>query len=120
MKRDMDLWRRILLDVQSIGPATGRYGFPNFQDVDGDILNEHCRLLIEDDMLDGKVKELGHGGLVVEINRLKNRGHDFLADITDDSVWSKTKERAKSVGGSVSLEVLKALATTVMKAHLGL
>lgn len=51
---------------------------------------------------------------------MTNRGHDFLADIEDETLWSKTKERAKSVGGSISIEVLKALAAAVMKAHLGL
>lgn len=44
MKRDMDLWRRIMLDVQNIGLPTQPYGYPDFTDVDRDILAEHCPL----------------------------------------------------------------------------
>jgi hypothetical protein len=117
MKRDMGLWRRILIDVENT-PAGQPYGYPKFADIDPATLAEHCRLLIEADMLEGRAMVSGPD-LHVMILRLTNRGHDLLATIAADTVWSRIGERAKSVGGAISIEVLKALATAVVKETLG-
>jgi hypothetical protein len=119
MRRDLDLYRRILIDVEEKGPATGNYGFPDFPDVPKDVLTEHCRLLIEDNMVDGRV--LPHmQGVEVMIFRLTTSGHNFLANIRNDTIWAKTKDKAKSVGATISIEVLKQLAVAMTKSHLGL
>ena len=47
-------------------------------------------------------------------------GHDFLDSIRDESVWSAVKKKLTAVGGSASIDVLKALVTQVVKGKLGL
>ena len=47
-------------------------------------------------------------------------GHQYLAAVRDETVWKRTLERVAKVGGSVTLEVMKATATAVLKQSLGL
>lgn len=47
-------------------------------------------------------------------------GYDLLDSIRDESVWAKVRERIGNVGGSVSIDVLKAVAIQVVKDRLGL
>jgi len=56
----------------------------------------------------------------VLVSRLTPAGHDFIAEIRDDTVWAKVKERTLKVGGSVSLEMLKQVAGAVVKQMIGL
>lgn len=47
-------------------------------------------------------------------------GHDSIAAVRNDMIWSHAKEKAKSVGGSLSLAVLKQLLDSLMKHQLGM
>lgn len=47
-------------------------------------------------------------------------GHDLLDSIRDDKVWKGTMEKVASVGGSVTLDILKSIAEGVMRSYLGL
>lgn len=49
--------------------------------------------------------------------RLTNAGHDWLAAVRDDTIWSKTKDAAGKVGGA-SLTVMGAIATGYVKQQL--
>jgi hypothetical protein len=79
----------------------------------------HLRMLSEGGFLSGNVKIHGPHLLIV-LHGLSWAGHDLLDSIRDDSVWKKTKEMAASVGGSVGLETLKALALKAAQSFLGL
>ncbi|MYA61720.1 MAG: DUF2513 domain-containing protein, partial [Dehalococcoidia bacterium] len=56
----------------------------------------------------------------IYISRLTNSGHDFLDSIRDDGILSKVKTRLLAVGGEASLEVIRALATSLIKQQLGI
>jgi hypothetical protein len=47
-------------------------------------------------------------------------GHDFIAAARNDTIWSHAKEKAKGVGGSLSLAVFKQLLDSLMKHQLGI
>jgi hypothetical protein len=47
-------------------------------------------------------------------------GHDFIAAARNDTIWSHAKEKAKSVGGSLSLAVFKQLLDSLIKHQLGI
>jgi Hypothetical protein (DUF2513) len=57
---------------------------------------------------------------VVVITRLSPVGHDFIATLRDDTVWTKVKERLAKVGGSASLEIIGQLGASISKQLLGL
>jgi len=46
--------------------------------------------------------------------RMTNAGHDYLAAIRDDTVWNKTKDAAKEVGG-MTLGMMKDVAVAYIK-----
>ncbi len=53
------------------------------------------------------------GETVCYIQDLSPAGHEFLANIRSDSVWNKTKERAKEIG-AFSLRSLTDIASNVI------
>ena len=47
-------------------------------------------------------------------------GHDFLDAARNDTIWSKAMDRAKTVGGTLSFEILKKVLDSILKGQLGL
>lgn len=47
--------------------------------------------------------------------RLTSQGHDYLDAIRDQGIWAKTKDVVAKTGGSATLEIVKALATGLLK-----
>jgi hypothetical protein len=91
MKRDMDLVRRIMLDVQSRNDL-----FPKLVRIDGidnDLLARHVEMMFDEGLLTGTAI-----GNVLGIYRdilvtdLSWAGHDFIGAISKDGVWQKLKE----------------------------
>ena len=54
------------------------------------------------------------------IERLTNKGHDFLDSIRDDSIFATVKEKLVTIGGTASLAVIKAIADGSAKEVFGL
>ena len=133
MERDLDLYRGILLAVEATADPdeaviqmTRHEGFPNVdagdlpkvvQDVDPPKVLRHCVLLTQAGLLDSNAESSdvtrtadGRVSLIV-VRGLTHEGHDFLDNIRDDTVWSRTKEKT----GQASLEIVKAVAEGVVK-----
>ena len=68
----------------------------------------------------GLVKGFRTAGDAYYPRSLSWQGHDFLDAIRDETVWNKTKGIMKGKGGSITFDVLKALATSVLKGMFGL
>jgi hypothetical protein len=111
MKRDIDLLRKIMLQVEAT----------NFDEIDLDwvYLNddffskiggndnfvvEHINLLNEAGLLEHLCGQWG-----AQTIRLTNKGFDFLDCVRNDDVWHTVKERIAITGGA-PLEVIKWLA----------
>ena len=77
-------------------------------------INYHIRLLIEAGMVKGNL-----GPVFPTVSKLTWDGHEFLDNIKDSDVWSKTKERLKGLPG-VALSVVGELAKAEIKKKLGL
>lgn len=115
MQRDMDLIRDLLLKVEADPMCNGR----NFVtlDVPGRSIEEvdyHLDLMIQAGYLTGNQTMS-----TVSISSLTWEGHEFLDNIKDPGIWSKTKERAKGIPG-VALRILAEIATSEIRKHLGL
>jgi hypothetical protein len=120
MKRNMDLIRDILLDIESkpAGEMIQTIGYDS-EKYTGEEMRGHLRLIDQAGLVDGKFRFLGESTLIA-IHGLSNEGHDLLDAIRGDTVWARTKERVEEVGGSVTLDTLKAIATAVAAKLLGL
>ena len=122
MMRDMDLIRKILLRIEAIGtigviPSLEQDGFSRPE------IEYHLSLLINRELVDGRAAPLSGYKYAIRINGLTWEGHDFLDAIRDDSVWTKTKEKASGAGQDLQklpLEVIKAFAVSAAKELFGL
>ena len=105
MKRDMDLIRQILLDIEG-----GKYSFQvNVIGKNQTIITDpiqvaqiksmryHLRILGGAGFVSFSQKDVRFSG---EVLGLTWQGHDFLDTIRDPDVWRKTKEGAKKASGA--------------------
>jgi hypothetical protein len=121
MKRDMDLAREILEQVEekSQGIGSVRLEIPDHSENE---IGYHVMLLGEAGLL--VAKELGDTGDTgwegwVAL-KMTWEGHEFLDAIRNDTVWNKVKEVAKEKGGGLTFEVIKALALKFASSLFGL
>jgi len=115
MKRDMNLIRALLLEIEGENPKPDLSAYSEEQRV------YHCALLIEAGLVHGSVLENQSGCPVgVVTMRLTWAGHEFLDAARNETIWKKAIERLKNVGGNVTLSVLEKLLEKLLKEPLGL
>lgn len=118
MKRDMDLIRRILLEIEA-------HEDPNrtqWVEIDGytnDQIQYHLKILYEGGFIDALDASAG-GGIEYQPRGLTWDGHEFLDTVRSDSVWNKTKALIGSQVSSVSMAIIQEAAKSVLKGMLGL
>lgn len=109
MKRDMDLCRKILLDVEADPRATGP-AWMNLT-IEGREPAEvayHVMLLCEHGLLEAKnLSNLD--GMDWRPIRLTYQGHEFVDAARKDSLWRKATNLVQEKTGGLSLDVLKAV-----------
>jgi hypothetical protein len=118
MKRDMDLIRELLLDLERRPVTPTQNEFVSSSNVKlsdknwtADQIHYNLKLLIDGKFVDGRLSPDGQGILFFQLTWA---GHDFLDSIRDPEIWRKTKVGAKQAGG-FSFDLLKALATGFLK-----
>ena len=105
MNRDLDYVREILLELEAEG--------------------DHAQKIM---LLDTSAKERNHilimtdAGLLIKQSkygyRISWQGYEYLDAVRDEGIWNQTKNAVAETGGSVSLEIAKALATGFLKKKL--
>ena len=118
MKRDLDLIRQILLEVEKKEKPIGWIdiqvkGYSNEQ------VAYHVKLLAVEGYMNAKdlstKTEFDYKPI-----RLTLRGHDFLNAARDDTVWNQVKETVGNKIVSTSLEVLKSILISFSKGDIRL
>lgn len=110
MKRDMNLVRLILREVEKVDPTQGPVGI-QFRDegYDDATVFEHVRTIIEAGLLDGTVIDgYPRSGYVPQmaISGLTWVGHDFLANAADDARRKSATEFVTEKAGSIAFDLL--------------
>ena len=119
MKRDMDLIRLLLLTVE--GTDYGERHDLDIPGYDEPTIDYNLELLILSGLINGDCSRMLDKTLRVTISGLTWEGHDLLEAIRTDSVWDRTKDFLEDGGlQSVSLEVLKEIASKIAREMLGL
>ena len=134
MKRDMDLIRTILLEIEEDANINGRFIVSDADlrqdNTDAPTIQYHLRLLMDAGYIEGHDAHKLTGEIIlpkpeaglprredmpaIQITRMTWEGHDFLESVRDDKVWQKTKGYLKDIGG-VGIDVLKDVAKAVVK-----
>jgi hypothetical protein len=123
MKRDMDLIRQFLLDIEG-GSSDFDFGLNRL--VSGEGAEERCAreeiaqhkrynfvLAIDSGLIDALRFVDGS----FQVKKLTWAGHDFIDSVRDEKTWAKTKQGALAAGGW-TLDILKDLAKGFIKKQL--
>ena len=102
MKRDMDIIRLLLLQVESGEEQAGMADYTESQ------ILYHCELAIEAGLLEGRAIRGSQGDVqAAKLRKLTWHGHEFLDSARDDALWIQAKRKVVSTGGSWTLDALK-------------
>jgi hypothetical protein len=116
MKRDMDLIREILLEVEKRQGLTGWLDL-QIPSRDTEEVAYHVKLLDQAGYL--QATDLSsHDGFYWAPKSLTWEGHEFLDAARNETVWAKAKSFIRENGGSVPLEVVKAFMVQVATSFL--
>ena len=114
MKRDWDVIRDILIEVEALGSTrfeTIQYGPAcESDDVQKDT---HGILLWKGGFIEGTDASL-QGGNAVLAESLTWAGHDLLETIRSRAVWERIKSMAKEKGIELTFDAVKALGTVAL------
>lgn len=117
MKRDMDLCRKILLEVEANPRATGPAWLDlNIEGREPAEIAYHVQLLDEAGLLEASDLTTTTG-LDWRPVRLTYAGHEFVEAARRETRWQKAKSLVQEKTGGLSLDILKAvLAKLAMEA----
>lgn len=107
MKRDLELVRDLFILIEEQEDDTKELVIPPSMDKKEVVY--HLKLMEQAGYTENKIH--GPGDNVMWIHSsLTWDGQEFLSAIKNDTVWNNVKEETKKQGGSIPLEVAKALA----------
>lgn len=114
MKRDMELIRKILIEIEKQYIDVALYNL-KVEEYDLKTVTYHCKILYEAGLIsdysgfyaDDELYSFGVGSLTWE-------GHEFLDKIREDKIWNKTKQVMKDKGIPFILDAVKEIATSVV------
>ena len=121
MKRNMDLVREVLLQIEAtdIGEKI-ELDIPDHSD--GEI-GLHVELMIEHGLVKGTTIPSSDGPvhriLAYHIEKMMWEGHDFLAAARNDTIWEKAKKKCLGATGGLAFDVLKACLVESCKEAVG-
>jgi hypothetical protein len=120
MKRDFDLIRRIMTDIESM-PAGEKYtDISSLTEYEPAVVYSHIDLLLEAELIKGRAIKTMGGIAGIIITGLTWKGHDFLEAARDNSIWDKAKEKILKPGVSVTFDILIAWLKAEAKEKLGI
>jgi hypothetical protein len=119
MKRNFDLVRSLLLYVEQSPPGQPITGLTQ-ENYETEVISEHMKLLIEEGFLDGRSGRYANGRIHYFVQGLTWKGHDFLDNAKNDTIWKKVMVDAEKKGMSLSMSVLNGLLTKAAEKYMGL
>lgn len=122
MKRDMDLIRAMLLEVESWPPGarvpSTRIAIEPYSE---EQIRYHAELLHGAGFIGGVVAvHRASGERPAIVGRLTWYGHEFVDATRSEVVWAAVKERTRLVGGSTNMEILAELVSSVSRSMMWL
>lgn len=108
MKREMDLCRRILLEIEKSNESPLGWTEISLEDYSEEQVSYHIQLLDEAGLIEGEdVSTMA--AHCWKAKRLTFVGHDYIDTIRDEGVWVQSKQVATKAGGW-TLEILVGIA----------
>lgn len=117
MKRDLNLIRSILLDIESVpSNKLSVYDVAEKHQVPADLVMYQLIILSEAGFIKLRGLTIAFTPNTrkyddIKIERLTLHGHDYLDTIRNDTVWKKTLQKIEAVGPSVAFELVSKIAS---------
>ncbi|MEL7199301.1 MAG: DUF2513 domain-containing protein [Pseudomonadota bacterium] len=114
MRRDFDLIRQILLEVEG-SPTPHFDGIVRIEGYENQVVQHHVSLLVDAGFIPAIElhDQSSPEGYWLQDPQLTCDGHEFLNSIKDPTTWEKTKSGLKQVG-NWSLPVITKVAASVV------
>lgn len=118
MKRDMELIREILLEMEKSEHPLKAEVFAT-KEKPKKIVAYNMELMEEA----GLVKLMKQAGdndpyYFIQVQKITWEGYDFLANVRDDEVWKKVKLKIAQIAGDVSFSIIKNVAVQIVSQNL--
>ena len=117
MTRDMELARKILLELEACPDARGPNEF-EIEGYDSERVSYHIKLLRDAGLLEA-TDTTTYSGYEWFPTALTWHGHEFLDAVRNDTIWKKTTAVIKAQGGSMPFEIVKAVAIQLLRVAVG-
>ena len=119
MERNWDTIREVLIKFEELDPKKGPLQLKDFPEDRTYEYSYHVELLLEAGLIHGEMsKTLGRHAQSFWADRLTWEGHELLDAIRSDTVWNKTKSSFVKCGLSMTLDLIKRVATDVATTYL--
>jgi hypothetical protein len=119
MKRDLDLVRQLMLQIESL-PAAPPVQY-RMSEIEDPVLLAHLEMLIEAGLVTGRIsRSQGARGDVISVSGLTWQGHEWVEMVRSQSFWNEVKSAVLDGGGVLTFELTKAVATKLFRARLAL
>lgn len=117
MKRDFDLIRQILIQLENEPTCSARLFARDFPEWQSETVNYHIWLLIQSGLIIGVCNNdvPREQGFVCYGACLTWQGHEFLATIRDNGTWQKIRTLLADKAVDLSLEAVKVAAAAGLK-----
>lgn len=109
MKRDMDLIRNILLELEG-QPAGERWAAKPMNGYAMPDVVEHVKLAHDAHLVDARFVQSQHAMVL----RMLNEGYDFLEASKQQGLWELAKQKLISAGLPLTLDALKTVLTVLI------
>lgn len=125
MQLNIDCMRDVLLTVESanfLEEVTLSKIQESLPEYTKDDISYTILKLNEANFIKARIKYYNDGLYIFGVSDITYAGHQFLADIRADNVWSKVKSTSKSIGAtsiSAITQITSAIVTELIKAQLG-
>ena len=117
MKRDLDLVRQLLLQIEGL-PA-GPPAQYRASEIEDPVLLAHFELVIASGLVNGKIsRSQSSRGDVISISGLTWEGHEWIEMVRSQSIWNETKSMLLDSGGALTYELTKTAATRILRARM--
>jgi hypothetical protein len=115
MKRDMDLIRKILLQIEEENQLVSLADLVQKNlEINIDELRYNVRQLYDSEYISGNILDYMSGAYDLQRIKLSWKAHDFIDSVRDDEIWKKTKKSADEVRG-FTFDLMKDLAKGFLK-----
>ena len=119
MKRDLDLVRQLMLQIEAL-PAAPPVQYRT-SEIEDPVLLAHLEMLIEAGLVNGRIsRSQGARGDVISVSGLTWQGHEWVEMVRSQSLWNEVKSTVLDGGGVLTFELTKAVAAKIFRARLAL